>query len=113
MIVLLSFRETAHLSPLLITCIPAKSAPPMVSLREEYTLHLLNMLITSFRNSLVSCWFSELQLIPVHVTVGDFLSKIVNENQFFVGIHHILDFWKYEILYYEILYQKLFFQVNL
>ena len=63
-IVELTTLTLAPLLYLLSTCMPARLAPAMLSWWHEYTLHLLNFLVTGLCNSLLNSWFLK---IPVFV----------------------------------------------
>ena len=50
---------------LLINCISTKSAPHILSIKNEYTLHFLNYLITGMSNSSANYWFDMILLLTV------------------------------------------------
>ena len=73
---------------LLINYISAKSTPHMFSLKDEYTLCLLNFVIIGLCNYSAHCWFNIISLSTA--PPADFLSKnckSLKQNLF--GIHHI------------------------
>ena len=117
---------------LLINSISARSAPQILSIKDQRTFRFSNFLIIGPCNSLTNSWFDILSFLIVPpanlfclarvANVSDrarvaallapkvFLSKIYKPlKQDHVDIHHILDFEQYWIFYHVIFYQKLFF----
>ena len=76
---------------LLISCISARSAPQILSIKDECTFLFLHFLIIDLCNSSAD---SLLDIIPfVTVPPEVFYQKIYKPlQQVHVGIHHILDF---------------------
>ena len=50
----------------------------MLSSQEEYTLRCFKFSNNILYNSSANCWFSELELIPIPVSVKLFLKKFAN-----------------------------------
>ena len=103
----------------------ARSSPRILFLKEEYTFHFSNFLIIGLSNLFANCRMPSQTLVTQAKSKGDcfkiillliaptegFLSKKKNQplKQFQVDIHHVLDFWQYQMVYHLIHYQKLFF----
>ena len=103
-----------------IYLISAKSAPHILSFKDQYTLYFLNFLIFGLCNSSANCWFRPVPvwtLANLFARIADFLLKTYKPlKQDLFCIYHILIFKQcqmvfkqYQILYHIILYKKLFF----
>ena len=98
----MSILYNKNLNPLLnsfINCIFVRSTPHILSIKGEYTFRLLNFLITGLCNSLANCLFEVFSFsIPLP---EDFYWRTYRPlKQVHVDIHHILDFWQYEMLFF-------------
>ena len=48
---------------LLINCLSTRLAPQLLSLKDDYTLHFLNFIITGICNFPANCWFVIISLL--------------------------------------------------
>ena len=105
---------------LLINCISTRYAPQILLINVEFPFLFFNFLIIDFCNSSVNSLFEIFSYLisdlfaSVAVPPEVFLSKMYGPlKQVHVHIHHILDIWKYQMLYHAIFYQKIIFCLNL
>ena len=76
---------------LLINCISARSAPQLLSIKDECTFLFLKFLIIGLCNSSANSLFEIFSFLTVPAEV--FYQKICRTfKQFHVDIHHILEF---------------------
>ena len=79
---------------LLINCISSRSAPKILSLKDERTFHFPHFVIIGLRSSSADYWFSGTtsELIPLTLGVAEAFSQITCKpmRQVHLDIHHII-----------------------